>query len=334
VLTELGDLKPVELREVWPREDAEFTPWLANNLGALGNTLGIELELKQVEAPVGPFSLDVLATEINSNRNVTIENQLETTNHDHLGKLLTYASGYDADIVVWIAKEMRDEHRQALDWLNHRTDSNTEFFGVVVEAFKIDYSRPAFRFDVVARPNQWRKTTVSSSGPNVSSGRGESYRRFFQDLTDVLREKHKFTNARKGYAQSWSSYSTGIQKVRLSASFAQGGRLRTSLYIDAGSQEENKQIFDGLQAQKLEIENAMGDELSWERNDHARSSRIALYREGSINDDPESLQAYQQWLIENLIKLKRAILPTLQDLVQQYGGDLGPGAEAEDETDA
>ena len=128
MLTELGDLKPVELREVWPREDAEFTPWLANNLGALGNTLGIELELKQVEAPVGPFSLDVLATEINSNRNVTIENQLETTNHDHLGKLLTYASGYDADIVVWIAKEMRDEHRQALDWLNHRTDSNTEFF--------------------------------------------------------------------------------------------------------------------------------------------------------------------------------------------------------------
>ena len=159
-MVELGNLQPVDLRTIWSTEAAEFTPWLAENLTTLGNALGMELELTQQEAPVGSFALDILASQVNTNRNVVIENQLETTNHDHLGKLLTYASGYNSDIVVWIAKEMRDEHRQALDWLNQRTDATTEFYGVVVEAFQIDGSRPAFRFDVVARPNQWRKTQV------------------------------------------------------------------------------------------------------------------------------------------------------------------------------
>ena len=315
-MVELGNIQQVDLRAVWPREAAEFTPWLAENLLALGTALGVELELKQMEAPVGTFSLDILATEVNTNRNVAIENQLETTNHDHLGKLLTYASGFNADIVIWIAKEIREEHRQALDWLNQRTDTSTEFYGVVVETFRIDDSRPAFRFDVVARPNQWRKARVGAGGGKATSERGEAYRAFFQALIDRLREEHKFTQARVGQPQSWYSFASGIRGVSFGAGYAQKNRVRAEVYIDTGGQEENKRLFDDVHAQRAEIEEAFGEALAWERLDNARASRIALYRTGSIDDGAEALRDHQMWHVANLLKLKQVILPRLEELAR------------------
>ena len=125
-MPEVARLEPVDLRAVWPNEASDFTPWLAENLEELSKALGIDLELIQREAPVGSFSLDIHARDVNQNRTVVIENQLEPTNHDHLGKVLTYAAGHNADVMVWIVKEFRDEHRQALDWLNQRTRSPSE----------------------------------------------------------------------------------------------------------------------------------------------------------------------------------------------------------------
>ena len=161
----LGRIEKAGLREAWPHEAADLTPWLGDHVSELGAALGLELELQSSEAPVGTLSLDLLARDTGTNRTVIIENQLEPTDHDHLGKLLTYAGGYDANVIVWVARNFRDEHRQALDWLNQHTDDDTEFFGVVVEVWKIDGSRPAPHFNMVAAPNEWRREAVESSGP-------------------------------------------------------------------------------------------------------------------------------------------------------------------------
>ena len=129
-MEDLGSLSRVNLRTIWPHEASDFTPWIQANLSALGESLGLELEVEAREAPVGDFSLDLLAREVEHDRTVIIENQLTNTDHGHLGQLITYAAGFDAKVVVWLARDFRDEHRQALDWLNQRTDEDTEFFGL------------------------------------------------------------------------------------------------------------------------------------------------------------------------------------------------------------
>ena len=244
----LSSIERVDLRTAWPNEAADFTPWLEKNLSKLGDALGMDLEFQEREAPVGGYSLDILATDVNRNRLVVIENQLESTDHDHLGKLLTYAAGKDASVVVWLTREFRDEHRQALDWLNQRTGTDTQFFGVVVELWRIDCSRPAPYFNLVAKPNDWRKESVSKATARGTSPKGERYQQFFQKLIDTLREEHRFTGVKKGQPQNWCNFSAGYgQRVIYGANFTGNRRARTEVYIDTGDGETNLQLLRNLE---------------------------------------------------------------------------------------
>ena len=281
----------IDPKSIWKHEAHDFTPWLAENIIELGEAIGIELEVTEIEANVGSFSLDILAKDLGRNSNVIIENQLATTDHDHLGKLLTYASGYDADIIIWLSTEIREEHRQTLDWLNQRTDSNTDFFGIVVEVIKIGESRPALQFKVIASPNEWRKSKKPPSNNLLS----EKYRNYFQELIDDLREKYHFTSAKKGQPQSWYSFSSGNKNFLYGHSFAQGSRVRTGIYIDSGDLGNNKAFFDKLFEEKKEIEAEFGQTLEWERLDNKRACRVAVYRTGSIKDSSEELQKIKDW---------------------------------------
>jgi hypothetical protein len=303
-----GVLKRVDLRLLWPNEAPDFTPWLAQNIAVLGGVLGLDLELRLQEAPVGSFSLDLLAHDLGRDRTVIVENQLESTNHDHLGKLLTYAAGHDAAVAVWVAPEFREEHRQALDWLNQRTDVSTEFFGVVVEALQIDESRPACNFRLVASPNDWRKTNVAAAAAKPSI-RGEAFRAFFQELIDRLRTLHNFTQARKAQPVAWYSFSSGIGGVRYSVYFAGGGLVQAELYIDRGEATWNKWLYDVLYEQRETIEAEFGEPLEWERLDNRRASRIAAKRPGSIEDPPETLEEIKNWAIDRLLRLKKVVGP-------------------------
>lgn len=302
-----GVLNKVGLREIWPHEASDFTPWLAENIDELGKALGMDLELIEQEASVGDFSLDILAKDLGTSRSVIVENQLTQTDHDHLGKLITYAAGFDASIVIWVSDSIREEHRQAMDWLNQRTDSETSFFGVVVEVIKIDDSKPAFNFKLVASPNEWQKNKKRQTQRTSVSTKGEKYQNYFQNLIDDLRDIHRFTSAKAGQPQNWYSFSSGVSGMTYEANFSQGGKARAELYIDLGDHEKNKYVFDQLFNIKGEIEDSLGQEISWERLDNKRASRLALYIDGSIEESDSELEKVKNWHIEQLLKLKAAL---------------------------
>lgn len=302
-----GELNRVGLREIWPHEASDFTPWLAENIEELGKALGMDLELTEQEASVGDFSLDILAKDLGSSKSVIIENQLTQTDHDHLGKLLTYAAGFNASIVIWVSESIREEHRQTMDWLNQRTDNETSFFGVVVEVIKIDNSKPAFNFKLVASPNKWQKNKKRQAQRASVSTKGEKYQHYFQGLIDTLRDTHRFTSAKAGQPQNWYSFSSGVSGITYGANFSQGGKARSELYIDLGDHDKNKYVFDELFNIKDEIEGALGEELNWERLENKRASRLALYTDGSIEDSDADLEKVKQWHIDRLLKLKSSL---------------------------
>lgn len=311
-----GELKKVPLRTIWSNEAINFTPWLADNIESLGNALGLELELTEREASVGDFSLDLLAHDLGSSKIVVIENQLTQTDHDHLGKLLTYAAGFNASVVIWVCETVRDEHRQTLEWLNQRTDTETQFFAVVVEVLQIDNSKPAFNFKPVVFPNEWQKSKKRKLSAN-SSEKGEKYRSYFQSLIDELREQHKFTGARAGQPQSWYTFSSGVPGIGFSASFAQGKRARAEIYIDRGEQDENKRIFDELKKYESEIEVKFSKPLNWERLDDKKASRIAIYCDGFINTSDSELEELHKWHIESLLEFKNVFMPEITKVLNK-----------------
>ena len=314
-----------DLRTTWPNEAQHFTPWLADNIGELGEALGMDLELQQTEAPVGGYSLDILATDLGSRRPVIIENQLETTDHSHLGQLLTYAAGFDAEAVVWVTREFRDEHRQALDWLNQRTGEDTQFFGVTVELWRIGDSLPAPHFNVVATPNGWRNETVRRSDITESpsrSERSERYGSFFQSLIDVLREKHRYTNARKGQPQNWYSFATGYSHLTYGANFTGQREARVELYIDFPESDKNVNVLEELQQYQEDIHSKLGI-LDWQRLENRRACRIALVRRGSIDDDDDNLAEIQTWMVDSLLKFKHVFGPSTGSSLVIKGTDRG-----------
>ena len=302
-MAQFGEITYLDLQRIWPSEALDFTPWLAENIQKLGDALGMDLEIVEREASVGGFSLDLLAKDLGTSHHVVIENQFGKTDHDHLGKLMTYAAGFDASTVIWISETIREEHVAALEWLNQHTDADTKFFGVVVEVFKIDDSRPAFSFRPVVFP-----TPKPPLPP--SSAKAEAYRKYFQQLIDELREKHSFTGARVGQPQNWYSFASGFSGVVYGASFAQGERVRVDLYIDQGDLEQNKRLFDWLVKDRKQAETEFGESMEWERLDDRRASRIAVYRSGSI--ESENLAEIRSWSIERLLKLKKVFSPRLK----------------------
>jgi hypothetical protein len=308
-MPDLGRIARLNPRAVWASEARGFTPWLAENLEKLGALLGLELELDGTEHCVGDFSIDILARDLGRDRLVVIENQLEATDHGHLGQALTYAAGVDAGVVVWISPEFREEHRQAIDWLNRSHGTGTEFFAVAVEILQIDDSKPAVNFRLVAAPNEWFRK--GKAGTEEPTGKRLAYQQFFQRLIDRLREEHRFTNARAGQPQNWYSFRSGTAGYSYSVSFSTGRRLRAEVYIDGGDADANEAALQRLQADHADIERQFGEPLTWELLETKRACRVCVYREASIEDAQADLDRHLEWAIQKLLKLKEVFGPRL-----------------------
>ena len=317
-MLKFSELKKIPLREKWNHEASDFTPWLESNIQMLGDALGMDLEVVDREASVGDFSLDLLAQDFGSSRTVIIENQLTQTDHDHLGKLLTYAAGFDASIVVWISEAVRDEHRQAMEWLNQRTDTETQFFAVVVEVLQIDNSNPALDFKLIVSPNEWQKSKKQKTSTAIlpRSEKSEKYRSYFQMLIDELREKHEFTGARIGQPQNWYSFSSGIRGISYGARFSQGGKIRAQVCIYQRECENRIKLFDTLEKRKAEITTNFGNSLEWELNAEKQETFIFVYHDGDIESSDSELEEIRKWHIENLLKLKEVFQPEIEKALE------------------
>jgi hypothetical protein len=306
-VVELGRLEHLPAREVWPNEARDFTPWLLANGDHLAEALGTELEFRVAEHPVGGFSLDLMGRDLARNNVLIVENQLGGTDHVHLGQILTYAAGTDAATIVWVATAFREEHRQALDWLNEKTVEDVRFFGVQVSVVRIGESPPAPVFEVVAKPNDWQKQVRTAARSTSTTGKAEQYRRFWTRYLERVRTEHP-TWGRRSTPQpaNWMRFSSPIPGTEITPSFAAHDRLRHELYIDNGDAEDNARLFNELLTHQAEIEAAYGRPLEFEELVSRRACRVAEYAEGSVTEE-SAWASYIDWFVDCGVRLRRAL---------------------------
>ena len=280
-MKQLGKLEKIEdLRSIWKHEAKDFTPWLAEeeNLSMLSEAIGIDIVLEEQESNVGEFSVDIFATEESTGRKIIIENQLEDTNHDHLGKIITYASGKDAEVIIWIVKRARDEHKQAIEWLNNHTDDKCAFFLIEIELWRIGKSEPAVKFNIVERPNDWAKSMKKSSSLTQS---GALKLNFWQQFIEYNQANGGVYAKSMATSDAWIGKSIkGIPGTSVNLVITKDN-CRIEAYINSGSQEKNKGIFDALFSQKDTIEQEYGAQFVWQRLDEKVTCRI--YEDRSLS---------------------------------------------------
>lgn len=274
-MKDLGNLEKVELREIWSHEASDFTQWLAqeDNLDILSEELGIgSIKVIQTEANAGDFKIDILAEEEQTRNKIIIENQLEKTNHTHLGQIITYASSQDAKYIIWIAKDIRDEHKQAVDWLNEHTDEDINFFAIQIELWKIGDSKPAPKFNIVSKPNDWTKSIKLSTREGGLREMQIKQLEFWQGLKDYVEEKGSPLKFRTPRPQHW--YDLAVRSSEAHISFVVNSKekiMSCEIYIPY-----NKQLFKKLEEYEKDIEEAMGTELEWMELPNKLASRIRL----------------------------------------------------------
>ena len=300
----LGQLKEIkDLRKVWPHEALDFTPWLAeeDNLMLLSDAVGLEITVDETESSVGDFNVDIYATETGTDRKIIIENQLEDTNHDHLGKLITYASGKAADIVIWVVKRAREEHRAAIEWLNNHTDENIAFFLLEVKLFQIGDSDIAVKFEVIEKPNDWAKEIKrqTSSSPTLQA-RYDYWVAFneyaFNNVTFA-----KAFNRRKASTDHWMTLSVGSSGCHISLlQVRKDNNITVEWYIT-----DDKELYQKFYSHKADIESDMGMALDWRELPDKKASRVLVIHEADF-DNKDKWQEQFEWAMDAAMKMKDA----------------------------
>ncbi len=310
----LGRLERVELQDIWLTEASDFTPWLAReeNLKILSETLGIDLELEARERSVGPFRADLLCKDIENDHWVLIENQLQRTDHSHLGQLLTYASGLEAVTIVWIAARFTEEHRSTLDWLNRITNESFRFFGLEVELWRIGSSPAAPKFNIVSQPNDWTDAVRVLGDAELSETRLRQ-RAYWTALQSVLKNASgPVAGNNKPQAQNWMSYAIGRVGFNLAAAMNRPRQwVRAELYI---SGDRAKATLELIRLQKDAIEGELGYSLVWEELPLRRDCRVASYLNDVDPDDETDWPRQHEWLAKRLNDLHRVFAQRVADL--------------------
>lgn len=332
----LGRLERVTLREIWQSESSHFTPWLARqeNIQLLGETLRLDLQVEAQEKDVGPFRADILCKETAGDTWVLIENQLERTDHSHLGQLITYAAGLKTATIVWIAERFTEEHRAALDWLNELGNEKLRCFGLEIELWRIGDSAVAPKFNVIAEPNDWSRT-VANAADQVAAGMLTETRglqlEYWTALAKHIVESGSPLRPQKPAPQNWANFALGRSGIHLAAvastysaesgSYDDGGEIRAEVYSD--HPKHSKAYFASLERDKSVIETNLGEALSWVNDPDVRASKIFLRRTADIRDRSDWPNQHE-WLKQKLEALHRVFSPLVRQLPQSPGAAYDP----------
>ena len=329
-MAEIATLKKINLRDVW-KDEVQFSDWLAENLSRLGDELGMALERSEREKAVGPFSADIICADQISKFDVVIENQFTRTDHDHLGKMITYASGLQSQIIIWVAPRFRDEHRSAIDWLNDIAGPETGFFGVVLEVFQISDSAYAPHFDIVARPNDWQRQVKRSSStsrgmpPNETALKlmsfWEDVRAYFEKRSDFMTEQSsvRVGNTKFDFTHYFPST---VPRHYLRAKF---NRDITQFHVEiflSGSRDRPEYSQDWLKhlmAVKDEIEEVAGAPLIWDNPEQNVEMSIRYKPETANIDDTTARTELLARIYDDVHCLDRAFRPHVEAFVETNG---------------
>ena len=299
----LDKLKKVDLRDVWPHEALDFTKWLSEepNLAILSSAVGIELELIETESSVGSFNVDIYA-QAGTGRKVIIENQLEDTNHDHLGKVITYAAGKGAEVVVWVVARARDEHRQAIEWLNQHTDSDFGFFLVEIELWSIGDSLPAPRFNVVEQPNEWTKAIKLSEGLSETERVKLSYWTKYREVAQATPEFLRVFNPQKPSKDHWTTLRCGTSAYHIALLIdTQRGRIGIEFYVPNDKVIGHKAIGNASEFEKRLC-------LEAKPFDAKKASGVRFYKDGcKIKGNEKAWEGFIKQQLNWALEMKQVV---------------------------
>jgi len=313
---ELGTLRKVKIREVWPVEPADFTPWLAEHIDLLGDELGLDIDpesLKtvQTEVQVGSYSADIVA-EDSSGKKIVIENQYGRTDHDHLGKLLTYAAGVGASTIIWISETIDEPHQKAIEFLNSSTTDDLNLFLVQIEAWRIGDSMPAPKFNVVERPNEWSRTVKGASSSSAASDSLAMFKfEFWRKVREIGVTRHSSIHWLNPYKEHWQllpsvkrKFAEVVMAVGSKGHSEYGDSVLVSYQFwpkENGKASPDKTLFDALETHRVEIEHALGMDLEWIRGDGKGYSAVRAVKPGDYRDESQH-DELAIWLVDTAAK--------------------------------
>lgn len=310
----LGKIRKIDLRDIWASESSDFTPWLAKeeNIALLGDAIGIDLEVESQEQSVGPFRADILARDLATNHYVLIENQLELTNHNHLGQIMTYAAGLDAFSIIWIAKAFTEEHRAVLDWLNRITDENINFFGIEIQVIQIGDSMPAAQFNVVAKPNDWSKSVKSSANSGELTDTKIKQQAYWTDFKEYVLQNGAPFKVQKPLPQHWTNIAIGKSNYNLSLTINSVNNVVCINLEITG--EQAKKNFDSLKADfEEESKEKISSKLEWLRMDDRKASMVKLSESFNFLDESTKSEQFD-WFIEHVVKFIKFFKPKIKSI--------------------
>ncbi|MDA7705140.1 DUF4268 domain-containing protein [Rickettsiales bacterium] len=314
----LDRLKKISLKEIWDNEAQDFTPWLAEerNLELLSETIRTPLELEAQEKNVGPFRADILCKNTEDDSWVLIENQIDKTDHKHLGQLLTYASGLQAVTIVWISAKFTEEHRAALDWLNKITDDDFRFFGLEIELWKIGESPAAPKFNIVSKPNNWSKT-ISQAAKNISEGiesetKAMQYR-YWQGLIDYLENNGSKLRTQDPRPRHWQTFAVGRSHFYIDATVnTRDSRLGIGLKI--ADKNHAKNFYNLLLLDKENIEAEIQEKLEWRELPDNTKSEIILFKNNVNLSDEKNWNVQYDWFKTNIEEFDKVFRKRIKKL--------------------